>query len=151
MWIYSCEKGKLYFTNRWRCFKQIIFNTQTNKKFECFLMALRRVLVLIQVSSLRSDRQAHAYQLNKSDKKRKCWQSITHFRFLLFCVKANLFHGVLDKSLWNEFFFWLVKTEKRFLCLHILFVRFSAFLYCVFISSLVKYFSRHKVAKKKEN
>ena len=62
-------------------------------------MALRRVLVMIQVFSLRSNRQAHAYKLNKADKKRKCCQSITHFRFLLFYTMASLFHGVLDKSL----------------------------------------------------
>ena len=62
-------------------------------------MAVKRVLVLIQVSSLCSDRQAHAYKLNNANKKRKCWQSITHFRFLLLYVMANLFHGVLDKSL----------------------------------------------------
>lgn len=36
-------------------------------------MAVRRVLVLIQVFSLRSNRQAHAYKLNKTDKKRKRW------------------------------------------------------------------------------
>ena len=50
-------------------------------------MALRRVLVLIQVFSLRSNSQAHAYKLNKADKKRKCWQGITHFRF--FAVTYN--------------------------------------------------------------
>ena len=77
-------------------------------------MAFRRVLVLIQVFSLRSDRHTPAYQLNKSDKKRKCWQSITHFRFLQLYVMANLFHGVLDKSLLNEFSFLLVKAEKRY-------------------------------------
>ena len=47
-------------------------------------MALRRVLVLIQVFSLRSNRQAHAYQLNKSRQKAKVLVNVTHFRFLLF-------------------------------------------------------------------
>lgn len=56
------------------------------------------VLALLEQTSTR-------IKLNKADKKRKYWQSITHFRFFLFYVMANLFHGVLDKSLCNEFSF----------------------------------------------
>ena len=53
----------------------------------------------IQVFSLRSDRQAHAYKLNQSIQKAKVLVNVTRFRFLLFYTMANLFHGVLDKSL----------------------------------------------------
>ena len=65
-----------------------------------------RVLVLIQVgvASLHR-RQAHVYKLDKLGKKAKVLVNVTHFRFLLFYTMANLFHGVLDKSLSNDFSF----------------------------------------------
>ncbi len=62
-------------------------------------MAFKRVLVLIQVFSLRSTRQAHVNKLNLSRQKAKVLVNVTHFRFLTFYTIANLFHGVLDKSL----------------------------------------------------
>ena len=56
------------------------------------------MLVLIQVSSLRSDRQAHS-TTRYIRQKAKVLVNVTHFRFLLLYMMANLFHGVLDKSL----------------------------------------------------
>ena len=112
-------------------------------------MALKRVLVLIQVFSLLSNRQAHAYKLNKQTKSESVGESNTLSLFDVY-MWANLFHGVLRFESLKWVFLLLVKTEKRYLCLRIFVLRFSAFWYCVFISSLVKYLSRHKVAVKKE-
>ena len=61
-------------------------------------MALRRVLVIYKCRRFARTDKHTPINLIKTEKA-KVLVNVTHFCFLLLYVMANLFHGVLDKSL----------------------------------------------------
>lgn len=54
-------------------------------------LAVRRVLVLIQVDSLRSSKPSTRHKLNLVAKKRKCWRSIHASAFCFFVFFSIFF------------------------------------------------------------
>ena len=79
-------------------------------------MAVRRVLVLIQVFSLRSNRQAHAYKLNKKQTKSESFdERNTLSLFSVVYIMANLFQGVFTRVSEMSFSFCLLR-QRNYIC-----------------------------------